>query len=203
MSVPAFPTLPGLTYPVGRSHMIDVESEDAVSGARTRYSYQSYPLYKFTLKFEFLRSDQADLEWQQLAGFWNSVYGPTYLFSFDDPNDDNVTMQDFGEGDGATTSFQLVRTLGGFTEPVFLVDPDVVPTIYDAGSPVSDANYTISQYGVVEFNTPPNNGDQLQWTGNFFWPCRFDKGSADFNNFMYQFFELNQVTFTTEKILND
>ena len=66
-----------------------------------------------------LRSAAAYLEYQTLQGFINSLYGGTGLFLFNDVNDNTATAQGFGQGgqgDGVTTTFQLVRTFGGFTE---------------------------------------------------------------------------------------
>lgn len=46
------------------------------------------------------------------------MVAPGGLFQFVDPNDNAVVAQPVATGDGGTTVFQLVRTFGGFTEPV-------------------------------------------------------------------------------------
>ena len=143
MAPPVFPSLPGITFPVKRSAKWSGLQQDALSGKRVRTSFMTYPIYLFELQFNFLRSAAAYLEWQQLAGFINSMYGGTGLFLFDDPNDDTAIAQSFGAGDGVTTTFQLVRTLGGFTEPVYF--PNVITDIKVAGAPTSA--YTLSATG--------------------------------------------------------
>jgi hypothetical protein len=50
------------------------------------------------------------------------------VFQYQDIDDYTVTAQEFGEGDGTTTDFQLVRTLGGFDEEVLA--PIGTPSIY-------------------------------------------------------------------------
>jgi uncharacterized protein (TIGR02217 family) len=204
MSVLTFPSLAGITWPVKRSAQWNTEKEDAISGARTRYQYFSYPRYAYELSFNFLRSDAANLEWQELAGFYNQTQGPTSLFGFVDINDntqnDSDTAQAFGTGDGVSTAFQLVRALGSFVEPVFL--PDANPSIYDNDVLVDPSGYTVGATGVVTFTAPPANSDVLSWTGTFRWPCRFDDDSADFSNFMSLYFDAKSVKFSTEKVLS-
>jgi hypothetical protein len=196
MAVPVFPSLPGITYPAKRSPVWSTVKQDALSGKRVRYPLYTYPIYQYELPISFLRSDSNNLEWQTLAGFINSVQGPAQLWAYSDPNDSAVTLQGFGQGDGTTGAFQLVRTLGGFTEPVFLING--TPTIYVAGTPTVPAS--ISAYGVVNFSSPPANGASLQWTGNFYWPCRFDDDAADFEQMMKLIWNLKALKFSSEKL---
>ena len=72
-------------------------------------------------------------EYQTLVGFWNSVMTTAGgVFAYVDPEDNAVASQEMGVGDGATTSFQLVRTLGGFDDPV--LDPVCGPNAPASGS---------------------------------------------------------------------
>lgn len=196
MTVPVFPSLPGITYPRKRTQNWSTVKQDALSGKRTRYPLWTFPTYSYELPFSYLRSDSNNLEWQTLAGFIASVQGPAQLFAYSDPDDSSVTAQGFGEGDGVSTAFQLVRSLGGFTEPVFLVNG--TPTIDVAGSPVTPAS--ISAYGVVHFSSAPANGALLTWSGSYYWPCRFDEDSTDFSKFLATIWELKALKFSTEKL---
>jgi hypothetical protein len=196
MTLQVFPSLLGLGFPVRRSTTWRTIKQDALSGKRARFALWTYPLYAYELPFEFLRSDSVNLEWQTLMGFIDSVNGAAQLWAYSDPDDNAVTAQGFGTGDGHTSSFQLVRALGGFTVPVFLVNG--TPQIFVGG--VLTAPASISAYGVVNFTTPPANGALLTWTGSFFWPCRFDDDVADFSKFMNQFWELKSLKFSTEKL---
>lgn len=208
MSLPLFPTasLPGLAFPVKRSPKWQTIKQDALSGKRTRFALQSYPLWAYELTFSsgqggFLRSSVTYPELQTFAGFYNSLQGAQGLFQFNDPNDGAVTAQLFGEGTGLTaTTFQLVRSYGGFVEPVFLPNTASGFHIFDNGSDVT-ANATVSPYGVVSFaSIAPASGDALTWTGTFGWPCRFDDDTAEFSTFMQNLAELNSLKFTTEKL---
>ena len=196
VDLPVFPSLIGLAWPVMWSPRWNYNKQDALSGARTRTSYMSYPVYDAEVAFNVLRFAQG--EWQQLQGFINAVQGGTGLWLYDNPNDDAAVAQDFGEGDGASTTFQLVRALGGFAEPVFF--PNVIADVNVAGVPVSSADYNVTPTGQVVFDTPPANGAALTWDGTFYWGCRFDDDSFQFDNFMSQLLRMKSLKFSTEKI---
>ncbi len=201
MALPVFPSssLPGLTWPVKRAPSWQTIKQDALSGKRTRFALQAFPIWRYELIFSLLRAQAAYAEWQTLVGFYNSLYGGEGLFQFNDPNDGSVTAQAFGTGTGSTaTVFQLVRSLGGFIEPVYLPNTPSGFHIYDNGTDVT-ANATVGNYGAVTFaSIAPALGDALTWTGSFGWPCRFDDESMDLDNFMYQYWELKKLTFSSE-----
>ena len=199
MSPPIFPTLPGLTFPVKRTVNWSGSKQDSLSGKKVRTSYQSYPTYSFDLPFSVLRSDAVNHEWQTLAGFINSMYGATGLFLYNDVNDNTVAAQSFGTGNGTSVTFQLVRLLGGFAEPVFF--PNVITDIKIAGTPsVAYTQPNASNPGSITFNTAPANGAALTWDGTFYWACRFDDDTNDFDNFMSKLFEKKSLKFSSEKL---
>lgn len=49
--------------------------------------------------------------------------------------------------------------------------------------------------GQVSFATPPAAGAVLAWTGSFFYRVRFVDDHADFNQFMFELYELKQISF--------
>jgi hypothetical protein len=199
MAPPVFPVLAGLAYPVRRTAVWSTVKHDALSGKKTRFPLWTYPIWRFELPFNFLRSDQINLELQTLAGFINGLLGAATLFAYNDTStpDNSVTGQLFGTGDGTTLGpFQLCRTFGGFTEPVFLING--VPTIYVAGVPTVPAS--ISAYGGVTFSTAPASGAALTWTGNFYWPCRLDEDTTDYSQMMQLIWELRALKFSSEKL---
>jgi hypothetical protein len=135
MTLPVFPTLPGLEYPVKRSPLASSLRQKAISGRETLQPLWTAPLYKYEVSFSLLRQAATYQEWQLLQGFWNSVmFTPGGVFQFDDPNDNTASVEPFGTGDGSTTQFQLVRALGGFAEPV--LDPVQGPS-----SPTATLDY--------------------------------------------------------------
>ena len=195
MAPPIFPTLAGITWPVKRTPLWNTLKQEMASGAITRVPLYSYPRYQYELSFELLRAD-ANAEWQTLEAFWNGVNGGGAMFLFNDLADNTVAAQPFGEGDGITNTFQLVRSLGGFTVPVFT--PNIIAGIKIGGTPTSA--YTLGSYGQIVFTTAPGAGQLLTWDGSFYWPCYFDEDSAAFSQFAYRFWELQSVKFTSAKL---
>ena len=200
MTVPVLPSLAGMTIPGNhRKNRWSTIKHDALSGKKTRYPLWTYPLWTYDIPLNFLRSDAVNAELQSLAGFVNSVLGPASLWAFNDTvtPDNAVTAQAFGTGDGVTTGpFQLVRTFGGFTEPVFLLNG--TPSIYVAG--VLTAPASISAYGAVTFTSAPAAAAALTWTGNFYWPCRFDNDELDYEQMFQLIWTTKTLSFTTEKL---
>lgn len=120
MTLAAFPqNLVGLAYPVGRSPMWRTIPQRSVSGLETRLQLWTSPLYRYSAKFDVLRTTLGDF--QTVLGFINSVGGSAQVFTFTDPDDYTVTAQGFGVGDAVTIAWQLVRALGSFIEPVSII----------------------------------------------------------------------------------
>lgn len=197
MTLQTFPTLAGLTFPVRRTPIWSTIHQEAVSGADAPLQLWTYPRWRYELQYDFLRSD-ANAELQSLAGFFNKVGGSASVFKFSDPDDGSVTTQGFGTGDGSTRAFGLVRTFGGFTEPVFAPIIDSNFKVFDNGSDVT-SHVTVGTAGLVTWDVAPTSGHALTWTGSFNWLCRFDDDSADFEKFMNQLFSLGSLRFTTVK----
>ena len=198
---PVLPSLPGITLAEAQSRVPtwNAVKQTALSGKRVRITNYSYPTYSYSLPIQFLRSTAAYGELQNLVAFINSLNGTVGLFGYSDPDDSAVVGQAFGEGTGSTAStFQLVRSFGGFTEPVFLIAPGGFH-VYDAGVEVT-SNVTLSPYGVVTFSTAPAAGDLLTWTGSYYWPCRFDEDTTDIRRFMNGLYDCRALKFSTEKL---
>jgi hypothetical protein len=194
-----FPSLRGEGFPIPRRQKWNTPKADALSGKRTRYPNWTYPQYEYEVPINFLRSKLGFTEWQQFEGFFAAVLGDGLLWAYDDPNDDSVANQSIGVGDGVSTTFQLVRTLGGFTAPVFLTNG--APSFTVNGVPTAG---TVSAYGQVTFAVAPAVGATLAWVGgnapDFYMPCRFDEEMVEFVNFASGFFSIKSLKFSTEKL---
>lgn len=195
MTIQVFPSLPGLTWPISRTSKLSNARNEAISGARTIYPLRITPRWVWKIDIEFLRSQQAYGELQTLVGFFNATLGGAYPFAFTDAEDNAATAQSFGEGDGTTTAFQLVRSYGGFTEPVYL--PTGTPQIFVAGT-LQTGGYAVGDTGVVTFTAAPAAGALLTWTGSFNWLCRFDQDEQEFSNFMQFLWEAKSLQFSSE-----
>lgn len=198
MSNAVFPTLPGLSWNVHKELMWKTKIQETVSGKELRAAWMKYPKWKYSLSYEVLRANVA-AELQNLVGFFNSRNGSYDSFLYHDPDDNSVTNYQFGTGDGSTKDFQLVRAYGGFVEPVQNLNGS--PSIYKAGvlqATVSD--YNLGATGIVSFVTAPANGAALTWTGSFYCRVRFAQDKADFNQFLYQLWELKKLEFISQKL---
>ncbi len=203
MTLRLFPSLPGIVYPVKRSPLWSTDVQTSVSGKKTTLPHWSYPVYAFEVGYEFLRTDAAYREYQDLLAFYNLANGRANLFRFNDPDDNAVTAQGIGVGDGATTQFQLVRSVGGtsfaWVDPVFY--PTGTPQIFvDGVLQTTPGDYSIGTTGLVTFVVAPANGKAVTWTGTYDWLVRFGEDSSTFEQFTYNLQELKKLTFQTEKI---
>src|SRR5271155_1719085 len=142
MSTAILPSLAGLGFDVTRTPVWDTTVQQAISGKETRIARQTYPRWKWELSYNVLRSSASYGELQQLAGFFNARQGMFDTFLYQDADDNAVSAQVIGTGDGATTAFQFLRTFGGFIEPVLAYN--VVSTVYLNGVAQSGSTYSVS-----------------------------------------------------------
>src|SRR5450759_2238082 len=168
MSNVVFPALPGLTWDIGMSPQFDTKVQRAVSGYEVRAAYRIYPLWTFKLKSELLRDTVANNELKPVIGFFNARQGSFDSFLHSAPSDNAVTAQAFGTGTGAQLAFHLVRSYGGYAEPVSNLNG--AAAIYVNGVlKTLTTDYTISATGLVTFVVAPGNGLPLTWTGAFYY----------------------------------
>lgn len=212
-----FPSLPGLEWKTKRAPTFKTLVHEAVSGRETRVGLWAYPRYRWTLSYEFLRSDTVNAEWQTLMSFFLERKGSYDSFLFQDPDDYTVTGQLIGYGDGTTTQYSVVRTIGSYTEPC----PDImgIPMIYvdgiiqgvnalvdGSGNYVVDGDgnvitdgttptsqWTISTAGVITFSQPPPVGAPITADFSYYWRVRFVEDEAEFEYFMYKFWAAKKI----------
>lgn len=173
----------------------DAQIDTSLSKRETRYTWSTYPRYRYEYEFSALRSATAYLEYQKVLGFRGRHRGQLDSFLLVDPEDNSVTAHPFGVGDGATTSFQLQRTvvasadlnpaatraywptMGDDYQPVF--DLNGNPSIFKdtGGGPVLQVlgtDYTLPGVGVVTFAVAPAANAILTWTGSYYRRVRFE-----------------------------
>lgn len=193
MSNAVYPRLPGLTFDTGRNPQFNTRIHQAVSGRESRAAFMQYPLWEFTLAYDFIRDNATDVELETLLGFFLARNGSFDSFLFDCP-EDNAVSANFGSGNGTQTAFQLQRTYGGFIEPIH--NPKASPQIYKAGvQQTAGTHYTLSTTGRVTFASPPANGATLTWIGGFYYRCRFSSDVTEFKQVMKNLYELNSIQF--------
>jgi len=194
MSNLVLPVLPGIKWSTFRSPEFDNITKDTDSGRTfTRVKWSS-PRWHYRREYEFLRAD-ANQELQTLVGFFLKHYGNGLTWLFDDPDDNTATGQQFGTGDGVTTQFQLVRSLGGFSEAIYELNG--APTVKVNG--VVTAVTSDVHTGLVTFSSAPAAGATLTWSGQYYWRCRFKKSMQEFEQFMSKLWSAKSIEFRTEK----
>jgi uncharacterized protein (TIGR02217 family) len=160
-----------------------------------RYSAQPYPIWTWEWVVNFLRGGEqvANSDYQYLLGFFLSMGGMLSDFLLQDAYDNTIANCFFGLGDGATTQFQLTRTIGLGTDIVQSVNG--VPTIFVNGSATSA--FTIGTTGIVTFTSAPAASAILAWSGSYYYRARFDTDSLDFEQFMDQLFSVGSLKLTS------
>lgn len=199
MSTQVFPTLAGKGYDILRTPIWNTITSQNISGKEDRISLQTYPRYQWDLVFNFLRSDSTNLEFQSLLGFYNARNGSFDSFLYSDPDDYTITGQQIGTGNGSTLTYQLVKTLGGFVEPIYA--PHTVSKVYVDG--VDQVGYwTVSNWGtttpgIVTFSGghAPANTKAITADFTYYYPCRFVDDKIAFSNFMSQLWDMKKLSF--------
>jgi len=208
MSTAAFPTLPGLAWPVRRDPMWQTRTQDAVSGKRLNIADWSYPKYKWTVSFNFLRGDNpTHVEWQTLMGFFNSMYGSWDSFLYTDPRDNTVTGSTIGTGDSTNRAFQLKRLFGSsvasFTEPI--LGPTAISKLVVGVTTMTSTQYVLQYWGstapgmVTMSSFAPSTLQAVVADFTYAWPVSFDNDTMNFEEFVKQIWDLKTVSFTSLK----
>jgi len=196
-----FPALPGLGWSVTKSARFATRIQRAVNGRELRALDQPNPIWSWTLTYPLLR-DRWDTrgpglgtpydELRTLAGFFLQQQGAFQPFLFDDPSDHAATAQFLGTGDSSATAYQLVRTMGGFAEPI--TAPNTVSAIYFDGLLQSPAGYSLdAATGLVTFTTSPPAGEAVTADFTYWFRVRFSDDTAEFENFMLQLWQARQI----------
>lgn len=196
MSNAIFPTLTGVKKG-GRTRtpIWKTKIQTSVSDREVRTSYGSFPRYQYSLPFEYLRANAQQQDWQTLVGFFNARNGNFDSWLYDDPDDNTVVDQVFGVGDGVTKEFRLVRSFGGFIEPIKAVN----------GTPIIKAGGVVAypvvsaMIGIVTFAVAPAEGVSLTWSGKFYFRCRFLESKVEFARLMQGFWSASKIGFITIK----
>lgn len=164
MSTLVFPSLSGLDIDIKRSPIYSTEIQQSTNGLELRAAFWSYPRYKISLSFSFLRSasywKSSQNEWETLVGFLARMAANYDTFYFQMPDDyyvGNLTTpaagssMPIGVGNGTTAAFQLQRTLVPSASLPAAASRSYFPTIGDGYEPVFVVNSstTVPSTGIV------------------------------------------------------
>lgn len=205
MSGQLYPNLIGLTPDAVRSYMWKTLVQEATSGKQSTIQLAAYPRVHFTLTYELLRDNVTPSDLKSLAGLHNVLGGRFDTFLYTDPDFNTVASaspQAFFTGTGSALGpFQLVapfQNSGGPGAMELVQNLNGTPVLYDNGSPISAANYTIGPTGLVTFGAGHAlaNTHIGSWSGSFYYRCRFNEDTIEWTKFMNKWWQA-KVVFTS------
>jgi len=200
---PSLPTLPGLSWSRHKKPGFNTRVASHVSGREVRVPLMAYPLYEFEAKYDGLTSSAtmfAGLQaasLQNLMGFFLQMQGQANTFLYTDPDDNTITGQFLGDGDGATLNFQFVRAFGGFVEPVGWVT--AINAVRLNGVVQAGGSYSLTAPNTLSFGTAPGAGVAVTADFTFAFNCRFLDDQMDFEEFMASLWKLDGMKFRSVK----
>ncbi len=200
---PSLPTLPGLTWSRHKKPGFSTRVASHVSGREVRVALMSYPLYEFEAAYGGLTSSASAFaglgasSLQSLMGFFLQLQGQFGTFLYVDPDDNAVTGQAFATGDGATTAFTMMRSLGGFLEPVGWITS--IANVYLNGVVQASSGYSLTTPNTLTFTAAPGAGAVISADFGYAFNCRFLDDQMDFEEFMSNLWKLDSMKFRSVK----
>lgn len=193
-----FPHLPGLSWGCVKTPIWSTKIYTSIGGVEVRTASFTYPIWKFRLSYEMLRGGQAFNEINQLMGFFNQCRGALLPFWYQDPHDHMANREPIGLSSSCQCDYTLVRTLGGFTEPVHVVNLDHQIFVGDALQNIG-VDYVLYNSQTIRFLKPLSDSVPITWSGTFFFNCRFVHDTADFEEFLFDLWSAKKIEFQSIK----
>jgi uncharacterized protein (TIGR02217 family) len=200
---PSLPALPGLSWSRKKKPGFSTRVASHSSGREVRVALMSYPLYEFEANYNGLTSSSSAFaglgaaSLQSLMGFFLQLQGEFGTFLYTDPDDNTVTGQGIGLGDGSTTAFQFSRALGGFAEPVGWIT--ALSNVYLNGAVQSGGGYSLTLPNTVTFAAAPGPGVVVSADFAYAFQCRFLDDQMEFEEFMSNLWKLESMKFRSVK----
>jgi uncharacterized protein (TIGR02217 family) len=200
---PSLPSLAGLGWSRHKLPKFNTRIAAHASGREVRVALMAYPLYEFEAVYNGLTSSATLFgsltanSLQTLMGFFLQLQGQFGTFLYTDPDDNTVTAQGIGLGDGTTTSFQFGRSLGGFFEPVGWVT--AIAAVYLNGVVQSSGGYSLTTPNTLVFTVAPGAGVVVSADFSYAFNCRFLDDQMNFEEFMSNLWKLDSMKFRSVK----
>ncbi len=158
--------------------------QTATAGREVRVENYLYPRWQFDITYSWMSQETQWQDLQTMMGFFCARSGSFDSFLYDDVTDDSVVGQNIGTGDGQTTAFQLVRTMGSFTRPIFAVngvaasyEPPAI-NVYLDGSVAAPSSYSIGGLPVISLTLESGGGNFTDGTYNLSFTGGLGSGAA-------------------------
>jgi len=193
---------------IWRPKAVNFAPQQHTSGREVIVAASQYPMHEFELIYNMLRNKPTQFEFKTFMGFFLQLGGTLNGFLFKNPYDGQVTGSVIAHGDGTTTTFSLTRTFGagGFTaaEPIGYLDPATTLNVYLNGVlKTLGSDYTVDQTlpgkQTVTFSSAVGNGVAISIDASFFYFCRFLDDTLDFEQIVYNVFQLKKVTLVSKR----
>lgn len=195
MSNDIFPALKGVAAERDCAPEFDNVVRRASSGRRYALGKRLYPVWRFKLKFNFLRQRLGHTELAALEGFFLNRRGNLESFLYRDREWNAVaTPQAFGVGDGVEKDFRLVYSRSGFVDRCGYVPSAGLVVRANA---VATSAFTRDDNAVLSFTTAPASGVVLDWTGSYYYRVAFTKPSMNFRQFLKDLYSVDGVEMET------
>lgn len=194
MSTAVFPKLAGISAERSIATSYSTRVHRAVSGRRSAMGERLFPVWRFNLKYNFLRAAPSVADVQALRGFFRARRGALDPFYFRDETNYAVSAQVVGLGAPGLRTFPLVYTEGGAVDRVGAVDTTgASPVALVNGSPVA-ATFARD---TLTLAADASTGATVAWTGAFFYHVAFADDTLDLKRFMHQLFSADGVALET------
>lgn len=203
---PSLPSFAGLSWSRHKKPGSATRIAQHASGREVRVALYEYPLYEFEAVYNGLTSYASPTggaaglgasSLQNLMGFFLELQGQFGTFLYTDPDDNTVAGQVFASGDGSTTSFTMMRSLGGFLEPIGWVSS--ISAVYLNGAPQPASAYSLAAPNTLVFGSAPGAGVTLSADFSYAFNCRFLDDQMDFEEFMSGLWKLESMKFRSVK----
>jgi len=156
------------------------------SGVEHRNQPWSHPIRKYSVDL----SDHNRRDILEFIDFWENQQGTEFGFRWKDWIDftsgiayDNITGADeqLADGDGSSTTFQLIKTYpGGSVRKILKPVKDTIIVTVNGGAPSGDVVCDTTN-GIVFFENAPANGATVRAGFEYDVPVRFSESSVGFN----------------------
>lgn len=156
-----FPLTPDFVYEAGDKWRTLVSEFE--SGKEQRRSMWSKQLAQFIVRKKAV--SKTDI--QSLRSFFNARKGSLDYFWFDNPDDNKVTNEAIGTGNGAATVFNLAKYPVKTAAGTFEMRVNGIP----ASATLSNDN--VNFIGKATFAAPPASGASITGDYQFYYPVRF------------------------------
>lgn len=208
MSTNVLPSMPLLMYPWKRSTQSQSNRQENISGKEVRLTYWSSPRYIWELSYSALRqglfqNPSAWYEFSTMMGFFEARGGQFDSFLYADPDDNTVSSQIIAVATAGQSQYQLCRTFGGSTVPIYA--PNLAaPVTVRVNGVVQTNNWSITDWsgsppGVLSFGTPQAGGDVISADFSYYFPCTFNQDILSFDKFMSNLYDLKKMSFRSIK----